>query len=160
MSIDCISVAHTSGSRYIRSYSKHTFSLRRYRQTAFQSICTNLDACFPGGSVVKNPPVKAEIAGDTDLIPTSGRFPWSRKGQPLQYSGLGNPMDRGAWWAMVKGLQRVRHNWVTKHERASCRQQRIGSQDTPHPCQHFPSFHSHYSGMYGAASLQFYFALL
>ena len=121
MSIDCISVAHTSGSRYIRSYSKHTFSLRRYCQTAFQSICTNLDACFPGGSVVKNPPVKAEIAGDTDSIPTSGRFPWSRKGQPLWYSGLGNPTDRGAWWAMVKGLQRVRHSWVTKqvHSAAS-----------------------------------------
>ena len=45
---------------------------------------------------MKNPPVNAEIAGDTDSIPTSGRFPWSRKGQPLQYSCLENPMDRGS----------------------------------------------------------------
>ena len=35
-------------------------------------------------------------------------------GNPLQYSCLGNPMDRGAWWAKVRGLKRVRHNLATK----------------------------------------------
>ena len=53
---------------------------------------------FPGGSVVKNPPANA---GDAGLIPGSGRSPGVGNGNPLQYSCLGNPMDRGAWWAIV-----------------------------------------------------------
>ena len=48
---------------------------------------------FPGGSVVKNMPVKAEDAGS---IPGSGRYPGEGNGNPLQYSCLGNPTDRGA----------------------------------------------------------------
>ena len=48
---------------------------------------------FPGGSVVKNPPVNA---GDAGLIPGSGRSPGEGNGNPLQYSCLENPMDRGA----------------------------------------------------------------
>ena len=51
---------------------------------------------FPGGSVVKNPPANA---GDMGLIPRLGRFPEGRHGNPLQYSFLENPMDRGAWKA-------------------------------------------------------------
>ena len=39
---------------------------------------------------------------------------WRRKCNPLQYSCLENPMDRGAWWAVVCGVTRVRHDWVTK----------------------------------------------
>ena len=53
---------------------------------------------FPGGAVVKNPSVNA---GDTGLITGLGRSPGEGNGKPLQYSGLGNPMDRGAWWATV-----------------------------------------------------------
>ena len=49
---------------------------------------------FPGGSVVKNPPANA---GDTGLIPGSGRSSGEGNGNPLQYSCLDNPMDRGAW---------------------------------------------------------------
>ena len=48
----------------------------------------------PGGSVVKNPPANA---GDMGLIPGSGRSPGGENGNPLQYSYLENPMDRGAW---------------------------------------------------------------
>ena len=40
-------------------------------------------------------------AGDTRSIPGSGRSPGEGNGYPLQYSCLGNPMDRGAWWATV-----------------------------------------------------------
>ena len=58
---------------------------------------------FPGGSVVKNPP---DNAGDADLIPGSERSPGEGNGNPLQYSCLGNPMDRGAWWATVHELQK------------------------------------------------------
>ena len=38
------------------------------------------------------------------LIPESGRCPGGENGNPLQYSCLGNPMDRGAWWATVCGV--------------------------------------------------------
>jgi len=43
-------------------------------------------------------------AGDVDLIPGSGRSPGVGHGNPLHYSYLGNPMDRGAWWATVHGV--------------------------------------------------------
>ena len=56
---------------------------------------------FPGSSVVKNPPANAGEAGDMVLIPGSGRSPAGGSGNPLQYSCLGSPMDRGAWWATV-----------------------------------------------------------
>ena len=48
---------------------------------------------FSGGSVVKNPPANSE---DMGLIPGSGRSLGEGNGNPLQYSCLGNPMDRGA----------------------------------------------------------------
>ena len=47
---------------------------------------------------MKNPPANA---GDMDSIPGLGRFPGGGNGNPLQYSCLKNPMDRGAWWATV-----------------------------------------------------------
>ena len=53
---------------------------------------------FPGGSEVK---ASASNAGDLGLIPGSGRSPGEGNGNPLQYSFLGNPMDRGAWQAIV-----------------------------------------------------------
>ena len=43
-------------------------------------------------------------AGDTGSIPGLGRSPRDGTGNPLQYSGLENPMDRGAWWATVHGV--------------------------------------------------------
>ena len=58
--------------------------------------------------MVKNPPANA---GDLALIPGSGRSPGEGHSDPLQYSCLENPMDRGAWWAIVRGFaKRVRHN--------------------------------------------------
>ena len=54
-----------------------------------------------GGSVVKNPPVST---GHSGLIPGSGTFPEEGNGNPLQYSCLENPMDRGAWQATVHGF--------------------------------------------------------
>ena len=61
--------------------------------------------------MVKNSPANA---GDTDLIPELGRSPTEGNGNPLWYSCLRNPMDRGAWWATVYVVERVRHNLVTK----------------------------------------------
>ena len=57
---------------------------------------------FPGGSVVKNPPTNAGI--DMGSIPQLGQSPGEGNGNPLQYSRLGNPTDRGAWWATVHGV--------------------------------------------------------
>ena len=56
---------------------------------------------FPDGSVVKNPPVNAVEAGDVGSIPGSSRSLGGGNGNPLQYSCLENPLDRGAWWATV-----------------------------------------------------------
>ena len=51
--------------------------------------------------MAKNPPASAQ---DEGLIPGSGRPPGEGNGNPLQYSCLGNPVDRGAWWATVHGV--------------------------------------------------------
>ena len=53
---------------------------------------------FADDSVVKN---LLDNAGDVGSIPGSGRSPGEGKGNLLQYSCLGNPMDKGAWWATV-----------------------------------------------------------
>ena len=41
-------------------------------------------------------------------IPGLGRYPGAGNGNPLQYSCLKNPMDRGAWWATVQGVAKIR----------------------------------------------------
>ena len=48
------------------------------------------------------------------LTPSLRRSPGEGNGNLLQYSCLGNPMDRGAWWAIVHGVTRVGHDLVTK----------------------------------------------
>ena len=63
---------------------------------------------FQGVSVVKNPP---DNTGDVDSVLGSGRSPGGGNGNPLQYSCLGNSMDRGAWWAIVcEGHKSVGHS--------------------------------------------------
>ena len=54
--------------------------------------------------VVKNLLANAGDERDAGSIPGSGRSPGGRHGNPLQYSCLENPMDRGAWWATVHGV--------------------------------------------------------
>ena len=56
---------------------------------------------FPGGSDGK---VSVYNAGDLGSIPRSGRFPGEGNANPLQYSCLENPMDRGALWVPVHGV--------------------------------------------------------
>ena len=58
---------------------------------------------FPGGSVIKNPPANT---GDVGSIPGSGRSPGEGNGNPLQYSYLENPIDRGDWYAII--------HWIAK----------------------------------------------
>ena len=59
---------------------------------------------FRGGTVVKNLPASGGGARDTVLIPGSGRSPGEGNGNSLQYSCLGNPMDKEAWQATVHGV--------------------------------------------------------
>ena len=56
---------------------------------------------FQGGLVVKNP---LAIVGDEGSVPGLGRSPGEGNGNPLQYSCLESPMNRGAWWATVHGI--------------------------------------------------------
>ena len=62
---------------------------------------------FPVGLNTKESACNAEDPGS---ILRSARSPGEGNGNPLQYYCVGNSMDRGAWWAEVQGLQRVRHN--------------------------------------------------
>ena len=63
---------------------------------------------FPGGSDGK---ASVYDVGDLGLIPGSGRSPGEGNGSPLQYYCLENPMDRGAWWATVRGVTKSR-TWL------------------------------------------------
>ena len=56
---------------------------------------------FPGGSGVKNAPANGGDIRDTGSIPGLGRSPGGGHGNPVQYSCLENPMDRGSWQATV-----------------------------------------------------------
>ena len=56
----------------------------------------------------------ASNAGDPGLTPGWGRSSGKGNGNPLQYSRLENPIDRGAWQATVHGMAKVRHNLATK----------------------------------------------
>ena len=66
---------------------------------------------FPGGSDGK---VSGYNAGDLGLIPGLGGSPGEGNDNPLQYSCLENPMDRGTWLAAVHGVTRVGHDLATK----------------------------------------------
>ena len=64
---------------------------------------------FPGGMVVKNLPANARDAG---LIPGSGKSSGEGDGNPLQYSCLGNSIDRGAWWATHSSIAAWEIPWM------------------------------------------------
>ena len=65
---------------------------------------------LPCGSGVKNSPTNA---GNVSLVPGSGRSPEEENGHPLQYSCLKNPMDRGAWQAIVQGVAKESDMTIT-----------------------------------------------
>ena len=79
----------------------------------FLKTCTyKVPQGFPGSSVVMNSPANARDTGDMDSTSGSERSPRIGNGNPVQYSCLGNSMDRGAWWATVHGVTKS----MTKHE--------------------------------------------
>ena len=70
---------------------------------------------------VKNPFANAGDIRDAGLIPGLGRSPVGGHDNPLQYSCLENPMDRGAWWAMVHSVTKTCTwlKWLGTHTRLS-----------------------------------------
>ena len=66
--------------------------------------------------MVKNPPASA---GEMGSIPGSGRLPGEANDNLLQHSCLENPMDTGAWPAIVHGVARVRYDLATKQQHSS-----------------------------------------
>ena len=64
--------------------------------------------------MIKNWPASAGDEEDTGSVPGSGRSPGGGHGNPLQYSCLENPMDRGAWWATVHGVSKSQ-TWLNMH---------------------------------------------
>ena len=85
---------------------------------------------FPDGSAGKGITCNAGDTGDGGLIPGSERSSGEGNGNPLQYSCLENPIDRGAWQATVHGIARVGHNLATKLP--------------PQSLSYFREFNSHY----------------
>ena len=70
---------------------------------------------FPGGTTVRNPSANAGDIRDAGLIPGLGRSRGGGNDNLLQYSCLGNPVERGAWWDTVhEGCKRVGHNLSAK----------------------------------------------
>ena len=67
---------------------------------------------FPGGSVVKNPPA---VQQTRVLIPGSRKSPGWMNGNPLKYSCLENPMNKGAWWAIVYRVAESVMTEATEH---------------------------------------------
>ena len=72
--------------------------------------CLSYTNGLPGGAVVKNGPADAGDTRDAGSTPESRKSPGGGNGNLIQYSCLGNSMDRGAWWATSMGLQRVGHD--------------------------------------------------
>ena len=62
---------------------------------------------FPGGSVIKNLPCQCKRCRRHGFDPCVGKILWRRKWQPTPVSCPGNPMDRGAWWAIVHGVAKT-----------------------------------------------------
>ena len=97
------------------SYTNHEqpatepLSVDSYVYGSFITFSRNLQGASQVVLVEKNSPANAGDFRDTGLIPGSGRFPGEGNGNPLQYSCLGNTMDRGAQWATV---QRVAKSWT------------------------------------------------
>ena len=79
--------------------------------------------------MIKNLPASA---GDLGSFPGSGRFLGEGNGNPLQYSCLGNTMDRGAWWATIHGVTKSRTRLSTnvcKYCREKNMERKVGRQE-------------------------------
>ena len=89
--------------------------LKNKSPSSHSAIYIHIYIWLPGWHSGKEFACNAEDLGDTGFIPGSGRCPGGGNGNPLQYSCLGNPTDRGTWQAQSMRSQRVGHNWACTH---------------------------------------------
>ena len=75
-----------------------------------------INACSPGGAVVKTPPANAGDARDAGLISGLGRSPGEVNDNPLAYAYQRNPIDRAAWGAVVRGVATSRTQLTTAQQ--------------------------------------------
>ena len=101
--------------RYLHTHSRNA----ELATVASQKRASFVSFCLPKRLSGKDSPVSAEDVGDPGSIPGSGSSPGRGSGNPLQYSCPENPMGRRAWWATVRGLQRVGYDGATKHSDTS-----------------------------------------
>ena len=101
------------------SESKRMIASQALTSTIWEAGLVELEASQVA-LVVKNPPVNSGDIRDAGLIPGSGRSPGGRHNNPLQYSYLENPMDRGAWQATVHRVTKsqMRLKWLSTHTHA------------------------------------------
>ena len=85
---------------------------------------------FPGGASGKEPTCQCRRPRDTGLIPELGRSPGGGHGNPLHYSYLENPMDRGAWRAIVHGVAKCWTRLNRLSTQMSCLVAELGPQPT------------------------------
>ena len=99
------------------TFSKNSVSLVHYNCTDLRVISYLLHRLgLPmGGAVVKNLPANAGVTGDAGLIPGSGTYLGVGKDNPLNHFGLGNPMDRGGWWAPWGLTEPDTTEWLSMH---------------------------------------------
>ena len=90
----------------------HSLATKQQQLSVLSSVGWQIRCGFPSGSAGEESACNAGDTGASGLIPGSGRSPGGGNGNPLQYSCLENPMDKGAWWATVQRvteLDRIVH---------------------------------------------------
>ena len=103
-------------------------SLAMAENTQFLSLQVREPLGFPGGAVARNPPANAGDTRDAGSTPGLGRSPGVGNSNPLQFSCLKNPLDRGAWWATV---HRVAKSWTQLSDGAHTHAVTLGLGEEP-----------------------------
>ena len=101
----------------VTNWERHTHLLRStwHVAGAWWLVHEWMNECFPGGTVVKNPPATAGDTRDLGSIPGSGRSPGEGNNNPLQYSCLENSMEGGAWQATVHRVTEWTWTWMNEN---------------------------------------------
>ena len=111
-----VNVCPSKGSEY----SHYTVTMKQ-REKLNSCLKYSLGGAFPGGAALKNSPAIQKMQETWVSIPGSRRSPGGGHGNPLQCTCLENPMDRGAWWAVVYGVtqSRTRLKWLSSSSSSS-----------------------------------------